>query len=87
MNQSGRRTLEHTFTADEAGSVLELLHDKTGISKRKLKQAMQYGAVWLCKAGGRPSRIRKATAQARAGERVYLEWRRSFPGLATHRSC
>lgn len=67
-----QRTLELTVESDQQGSVIELLCQQSGISKRQLKDAMQKGAVWLRKPGGKLRRIRRATTPLKKGDFVAL---------------
>ena len=52
----------------EAGSICDRLAAETGLSKSKIKKAMQQGAVQLKRAGHRRQRIRRATATLRPGD-------------------
>jgi len=52
----------------DAGQAVDYLVRHTGISKRKLKEAMSKGAVWLRHGRGKLKRLRRATTQLLAGD-------------------
>ena len=58
----------------EAGSICDRLAAETGLSKSKIKKAMQKGAVQLKRAGRRRKRIRRATAPLRPGDLLELHY-------------
>ena len=50
----------------------DLLAQASGLSKLRVKDAMQKGAVWLSRAGRRPQRLRRATGALCTGDRLSL---------------
>jgi tRNA pseudouridine32 synthase/23S rRNA pseudouridine746 synthase len=54
------------------GSVCDLLSGKTGLSKSRIKDAMNKGAVWLKRTRGGLKRLRRATERLRAGDHIEL---------------
>lgn len=61
-----------TIAPNETGPVCDILAKGTGLSKSRIKHAMNCGAAWLKRPGGPTHRIRRATTMLRAGERVEL---------------
>jgi tRNA pseudouridine32 synthase/23S rRNA pseudouridine746 synthase len=57
---------------DPAGSICNFLAAETGLSKSKIKGAMQKGAVHLKRPGRSRKRIRRAKATLRRGDRIEL---------------
>lgn len=47
---------------------IDLLHEKTGLSRQRLKRAMACGAVWLKRPGQGERRLRRATAEVGPGD-------------------
>lgn len=66
-----RKTIFKT-TIDTAPSetACDFLAAKTGLSKSRVKDAMNKGAVWLRGKRGKMRRLRRATAPLRAGEHI-----------------
>lgn len=58
-------------TPQEQGKLIDFLAVKTSVSRVKLKEAMIKGAVWRSKAG-KTLRVRRATTEIVAGERIKL---------------
>lgn len=54
------------------GTACDLLAAKSGISKSRLKDAMNKGAVWLRGKKGGLKRLRRATTRLRAGDHIEL---------------
>jgi tRNA pseudouridine32 synthase/23S rRNA pseudouridine746 synthase len=54
------------------GTACDLLAAKSGLSKSRVKDAMNKGAVWLRAKRGRLKRLRRATARLRAGSHIEL---------------
>lgn len=65
-----RVQIEH----ENAGSICDYLAAETGISKTKIKVAMQKGAVQLKRSGRGRKRIRRATTPLRRGDRLELHY-------------
>lgn len=68
-----RQKFEKHFEVIEPGGItaIELLSSHTELSRQKLKQIMQKGAVWLTH-GQYTSRIRRATRKLQFGQIVHL---------------
>jgi len=68
--------MEYHITVSETGQLaVDCLAEATGISKQKLKQAMQKGCVWLEKSGTGKSytqRLRRAKRPVESGEVLHL---------------
>lgn len=79
MNKPVRHVIEQSLT--ESVSVIDFLQNRSGLSKRKLKDAMLRGAVWLRKGKGKLLRIRKATAKASAGDFIALYYDEQILGF------
>ncbi len=54
------------------GTACDFLSSATRLSKGKIKDAMNKGAVWIERKGGRFQRLRRATAEIHAGDRIEL---------------
>lgn len=57
---------------DRGGSAPDLLATASGLSKSRIKEAMQKGAVWASQGSRKPQRLRRATAPLAAGTRLSL---------------
>ena len=64
--------LDLVVRSEDPAIALALLAGRTDLSKQKLKEAMNKGAVWLTQPGRKPKRLRRATAAIRAGDRLQL---------------
>ncbi|HYA31432.1 MAG TPA: hypothetical protein VED67_01645, partial [Thermodesulfovibrionales bacterium] len=62
--------LRTVVTQKDQGTVSDFLSGKSGLSKVRIKDAMNKGAVWLQKKKGGLRRIRRASASLSAGDRV-----------------
>ncbi|NTV14155.1 MAG: RNA pseudouridine synthase [Desulfobulbaceae bacterium] len=71
MNNA-RGVLDLTLPVPVAGRAVDLLAAASGLAKLRLKEAMAKGAVWLRRGGGKPQRLRRATAEVRPGETLRL---------------
>ncbi len=67
---SAKFTLKKQVGRDEPGTVCDFLSSATGLSKGKIKDAMNKGAVWIGRKRGGLKRLRRATAEIRAGDRT-----------------
>lgn len=54
------------------GRAVDLLSGASNLAKLRLKEAMTKGAVWLRRGGGKPQRLRRATAEVKAGDILRL---------------
>jgi len=62
---------KHWPVTHEGVSVIDFLYDVSGLSKNKIKQVMQKGAVWHSR-GQQEKRIRRANKQLEVGDTVHL---------------
>jgi tRNA pseudouridine32 synthase/23S rRNA pseudouridine746 synthase len=67
-----KQTWELCVSDENADNAVEYLARHTGLSKRRLKEAMLKGAVWLRHGRGKRKRLRRATTMLRAGDIVNL---------------
>lgn len=67
-----RREIEVTVAAGETGSACDILALASGLSKQRIKDAMNKGAVWQVPAQGAARRLRRATARVVAGDHLKL---------------
>ncbi len=67
MSQPGQH---FTFIATVSTSLLAALAEHSGISKIKIKEAMQKGAVWVKRGNQSAVRMRRATSELTKGDRV-----------------
>lgn len=66
--------LEIDINADAGATASGFLASKSGLSKSKVKDAMNKGAVWLKKKKGGMKRLRKATAVLEQGDHIELHY-------------
>jgi tRNA pseudouridine32 synthase/23S rRNA pseudouridine746 synthase len=59
------------ISRDDPPTLCEAIAVHTGLSKTRIKIALNRGAVWARKAKGKRRRIRRATSQMRAGDQIY----------------
>ncbi len=75
MNDTQRKqSWEWQVSPQNAGEAVEFLVQHTGLSKRKLKEAMNKGAVWLRHGRGKLKRLRRATTLLQAGDVLTLHY-------------
>jgi tRNA pseudouridine32 synthase/23S rRNA pseudouridine746 synthase len=64
--------VKRTISVDTGISAADFIAAETGLSKVRVKDAMNKGAVWIGKGSGSMQRLRKATTQLRIGGRIEL---------------
>jgi tRNA pseudouridine32 synthase/23S rRNA pseudouridine746 synthase len=69
-----KQSWELTVGAQDAVAAVDYLVQHTGISKRKLKEAMNKGAVWLRRGRGKLKRLRRTTTLLQAGDVLTLHY-------------
>lgn len=74
MHQRNAQSWEFKVSAHDAIDVVDYLVSRTGISKSKLKQAMNKGAVWLQRGRSKRKRLRRATTILQAGDVLALHY-------------
>ena len=75
MSESQRRqSWELKVTDEGVGPAVDFLVKHTGISKRKLKEAMSKGAVWVQRGRGKRKRLRRATTALQPGDVLALHY-------------
>ena len=73
MSEAPRKQSWELSVADkDAGHAVDYLERHTGISKRKLKEAMSKGAVWLRRGRGKLKRLRRATTPLQSGDVLHV---------------
>lgn len=70
--QQQRQSWELRVPDSAIGPAVDFLAQQTGISKRRLKEAMIKGAVWLQRGRGARKRLRRATTTLQAGDVLLL---------------
>lgn len=65
-----KMTINTTIERDDAGTAAEFLTMRSGLSKAKVKDSMNKGAVWIKDRKGKLKRLRKATHLLREGDRI-----------------
>jgi len=63
-----KKTVDKTYS----GTAADFLSEQSGRSKGKVKDAMNKGAVWIQKSGGKMRRLRKASAAVNPGDRLEM---------------
>lgn len=70
------RLEKHIDISDSGANALDVLATNTPLSRQKLKDAMQKGAVWLSSTSGRrgqsPKRLRRVKRKLCAGDQLHL---------------
>jgi tRNA pseudouridine32 synthase/23S rRNA pseudouridine746 synthase len=64
--------LKRIIGPDDPETICDVLALYSGLSKGRIKRAMNCGAVWLHKSAGKSRRIRRATTRVKQGDRVAL---------------
>jgi len=72
MTSAGRVTLRKTVSMGDPLKACEFLAHHAGLSRARIKDAMNKGAVWLIRRGRGRDRLRRATAPLRTGDRLEL---------------
>jgi len=71
-NQLEKFSLNKTVGPDDPKTAVDFLAHHAGLSKGRIKNAMNKGAVWLKKTQGKQYRIRRATTALKPGDRLSL---------------
>ncbi len=71
MSELTSRFEKHIKVTEKAGLAIDLLAEQTPLSKQKIKQVMQKGAVWQT-IGKQTQRIRRAKKIVKAGDTLHL---------------
>lgn len=70
---------EKAFVSSRAGiSVVDFLADELPLSKGKLKEAMQKGAVWLKRGEAEPERVRRAKEMVKLRDEIHIYYDEDF---------
>jgi tRNA pseudouridine32 synthase/23S rRNA pseudouridine746 synthase len=64
--------------SNHPGSACDILALEAGLSKMRIKKAMNRGAVWLEQGGSKKRRIRRATTHVHPGDTLYLYYNESI---------
>ncbi len=67
-----RMVMGYTAASASAEDLCSALARRSGLSKTRIKQAMNKGAVWLKRRRGRRRRVRRATTRPKPGDRIEL---------------
>ena len=65
-------SLEKTVESGDPKTVVNFLARHCDLSKGRIKNAMNKGAVWLKKTKGKQNRIRRATTPLKTGDNLFL---------------
>ncbi len=71
MSDTLSRFEKHITVTEKDGVAVDLLADKTGLSKQVIKNVMQKGAVWLSK-GKKTQRLRRAKRVLTLGDIIHI---------------
>jgi tRNA pseudouridine32 synthase/23S rRNA pseudouridine746 synthase len=63
-----------TISPGRKGLISEFLAEQTGLSRTKIKDAMNKGAVWLKKKKGKMNRLRRASTPLIPGDKIELNY-------------
>jgi tRNA pseudouridine32 synthase/23S rRNA pseudouridine746 synthase len=69
-----RQSWQLQVMEQDLDDAVSYLYRHTGISKRKLKEAMTKGAVWLRRGRGKLKRLRRATTSLQIGDELTLHY-------------
>lgn len=72
MTAGTKFTLKRTVSRGDPLQAVAFLAHHTGLSKARIKDAMNKGAFWLDRKGSGRDRLRRATASLKVGDRVEL---------------
>lgn len=72
MSEQHTQSWKFSVSAQDVSAAVDYLVTNTGLSKSKLKQAMNKGAVWLQRGRGKRKRLRRATTMLQAGDVLAL---------------
>jgi tRNA pseudouridine32 synthase/23S rRNA pseudouridine746 synthase len=75
-------TLNKIVSIDDPDSACEFIAHHTGLSKSRIKDAMNKGAVWIRKEKGKQYRIRRASATLKTGDYLSLYYDDKLLALA-----
>lgn len=67
-------TFSRTFTVEEAAPACDTLARLTGLPKARIKDCMTKGGVWWTRPGRSTSRLRRASAEVKPGERLEINY-------------
>lgn len=71
--------IAQAFHSDRAGiSVVDFLADELPLSKSRIKEAMQKGAVWLHREDCEPERVRRAKEMVKLGDDIHIYYDEDF---------
>ncbi|MBI5641396.1 MAG: RluA family pseudouridine synthase [Nitrospirae bacterium] len=73
--------LKTTVESDSRQSAPDFLAEKTGLSKSRVKDAMNKGAVWIKKRKGGLERLRRALTPLKKGDHIELYYDEKLLGL------
>lgn len=65
-----QQSWQFTVSTEDIDSAINYLSHHTELSKSRLKDAMNKGAVWLLRGRRKRKRLRRATSQLRSGDRL-----------------
>ena len=65
------RSETHVEVSTDGANAVDLLHERSGLSKQQVKSAMTSGAVWITR-GRKTRRLRRATRELAAGDELHL---------------
>lgn len=71
MSELAKRLEIHVSVDSAQHNAVDLLHDKSGLSKQKIKSAMTKGAVWVTR-GSKTRRLRRAKRALAGGDELHL---------------
>jgi len=73
------KTFERAFHSDRAGvSIADFLADELPLSKSRIKEAMQKGAVWLHREDCEPERVRKSKEKVKLRDEIHIYYDEDF---------
>jgi len=67
-------TFSRTFTVEEEAPACDTLARLTGLPKARIKDCMTKGGVWWSRPGRSTSRLRRASAEVKPGERLEINY-------------
>lgn len=78
-------TIERAVGRDDPPTACDFLAQHTGLSKTRIKDAMNKGAVWHQKGKGKPYRLRRATAAIEIGDNLSIHYDAKLLALSPQR--
>ena len=82
-----KASFKFSVSSEGASGASDILAAHTGMSKARIKDAMNKGAVWITRSRGKRVRLRRATAQLSPGDQLELYYDEKLLALNPLEAC